>query len=200
MDPRIDGFDWEQAFEYANRPEAVPPGSSVSTDGFTQNDVAQVIAASEGENDGDHWLALVWLKDGRCAFLTAGCDYTGWDCRADGRSWVSASLESMLALGIDAESQERLDLKNALKDLRELRQLGASINVGYRLGFMAGGGIEAKAYVAAPDAAELERGFDCARSIMLLRAAADALENGDGITATRNAAEAWARICIAHKG
>ena len=41
-------------------------------------DVAYVISCQEGENDGPDWVALVALKDGAFAFVSAGCDYTGW--------------------------------------------------------------------------------------------------------------------------
>lgn len=48
------------------------------------DDVVEVIAAVEGENDGENWECIVRLKDNRYAFLSAGCDYTGWDCQAGG--------------------------------------------------------------------------------------------------------------------
>lgn len=42
-------------------------------------DVEEVIASSEGYNDGDSWIALCKLKDGKYGATEAGCDYTGWD-------------------------------------------------------------------------------------------------------------------------
>jgi hypothetical protein len=48
-------------------------------EGFTIDDVEEVIASANGEHDGDSWIAVFKLKDGKYAGLTAGCDYTGWD-------------------------------------------------------------------------------------------------------------------------
>jgi hypothetical protein len=62
----LEGYDWEEAFRYA-------------APHFTLADVADVIAAVEGENDGADWVAVVRLRDGRFGYVTAGCDYTGWD-------------------------------------------------------------------------------------------------------------------------
>jgi len=57
----------------------------------------EVIAAVEGENDGDNWVALVKLTDGRYAKVFAGCDYTGWDCRASGNVEFYGTLDELLS-------------------------------------------------------------------------------------------------------
>jgi hypothetical protein len=54
-------------------------GYTGSLDAFTLEDVAEVIASDDGENDVRDWLAVFRLHDGRFAFISAGCDYTGWD-------------------------------------------------------------------------------------------------------------------------
>lgn len=59
-----DSFDWREAFKYS--------------DGFNMDDVAEIIASENGENDGASWVAVFALSDGRYAYLEAGCDYTGW--------------------------------------------------------------------------------------------------------------------------
>jgi hypothetical protein len=46
--------------------------------GFTREDVAETLASQPGENDGRNWVAVMRLFDGRLAWLSAGCDYTGW--------------------------------------------------------------------------------------------------------------------------
>jgi hypothetical protein len=88
---QFDTYNWACAFQCAgettdesydqhNDASVNPiPGDSVSDTPFSRADVAHVYAAEEGENDGDQWIALMRLKDGRYAFLEAGCDYTGWD-------------------------------------------------------------------------------------------------------------------------
>jgi len=56
-------FDWGEAFEFAE---------------FNIDDVESVIYADEGYNDGDSWIGLFKLKNGKFGGLTAWCDYTGW--------------------------------------------------------------------------------------------------------------------------
>ena len=103
---QLDTDDWREAFGFAGEgyhrlrhegggtwaqidgadsgrsppaPTAAVPGSSVSVERFARKDVAHVEALSEGENDGDPWLCLGELTDGRWFYLEAWCDYTGWD-------------------------------------------------------------------------------------------------------------------------
>lgn len=40
--------------------------------------VAVVVAARAGQNDGESWIGLFRLFDGRYVGITAWCDYTGW--------------------------------------------------------------------------------------------------------------------------
>lgn len=96
-------FDWRYAFEYAGHnaqaddedfdhlgddcrpiphgePNLLLVGSSAVPDTpFTLDDVSEVRHAIAGENDGDPWICVGQLKDGRWFALEAGCDYTGWD-------------------------------------------------------------------------------------------------------------------------
>ena len=83
----LNTYDWKEAFKYAaphkcedghsHGPESVIV-ADVSTDAFTREDVEEIIALEEGENDGEAWVAVFKLKDGRFACLRAWCDYTGW--------------------------------------------------------------------------------------------------------------------------
>ena len=57
-------YDWREAHEYA---------------GWAREDVEKIIYAEAGENDGDAWIGLFLLKNGKYAGLNAWCDYTGWD-------------------------------------------------------------------------------------------------------------------------
>ncbi len=84
---RLNNYDWEEAFKYAS-PRICEAGhvhgptaiilSTVATNEFTREDVDRIIAMKEGENDGDSWVGVFALKDGRFASLRAWCDYTGW--------------------------------------------------------------------------------------------------------------------------
>lgn len=58
------GSDWRHVFAYAEN--------------FNAADVARVVASANGENDGASWVAILALKSGKFAYLTASCDYTGW--------------------------------------------------------------------------------------------------------------------------
>jgi hypothetical protein len=89
----LNNYDWEQAFTYAD---------------FVREDVKEVIAMAEGENDGDSWIGIFKLKSGDFAFLTAGCDYTGWDCRASGSSERSDDLENLIRMKMGLEDRSRL--------------------------------------------------------------------------------------------
>ena len=78
---RLDDSDWDEVFKYANSPVRVaPPGmhSDVSEASFDREDVSFIVAMADGFNDGDPWVGLFKLKDGRWASIRASCDYTGW--------------------------------------------------------------------------------------------------------------------------
>ena len=87
---QLRGYDWSEAFGYAGEkatcagnglhPErALPNDLDTSVEPFGRHHVKRVIALAEGENDGDNWLVVGELHDGRFFVLDAGCDYTGWD-------------------------------------------------------------------------------------------------------------------------
>jgi len=101
--------DWHYAFEVANR-DGVSAclGTTCSVERFELKDVAEVLGSAEGENDGANWIVIVRLNDGRFAFVTAGCDYTGWGCRDGGHVMVAPSLPELLLLGLGDEERERL--------------------------------------------------------------------------------------------
>lgn len=95
MDTNIDftDYDWKEAFNFAN---------------FAVADVAEVLKADAGENDGDSWLAVGRLKNGTFFFLSAWCDYTGWDCRSGGGSEVADTLENLIRWRMGDEDRQRL--------------------------------------------------------------------------------------------
>ena len=91
----IRGYDWGEAFGFAGDPglgksssgvytleqvERVPgQQKTVSARPCLREDVVEIIAIDDGENDECNWLGLFKMKDGRYLALSAGCDYTGWD-------------------------------------------------------------------------------------------------------------------------
>lgn len=98
-------YDWVNAFSFAHR---VSGSNDCGRDPFGIDDVSEVIAAERGENDGASWIMAGRLMDGRFFFLSAGCDYTGWDCQAWGDSHVSATLQQLIVCGMTRRDRERL--------------------------------------------------------------------------------------------
>lgn len=102
------GYRYKDALP-CNKPSVnVVLGSDVSSAEFTRDDVKLLIACDAGDRDGPDWIALMLLKDGRFAFLSAGCDYTGWDCRSWGNAFVAESLERLWQYGVDEKARARL--------------------------------------------------------------------------------------------
>jgi hypothetical protein len=75
-------YDWRYVFAYADgdqaSPSFVPPTPGKDGERFGLDDVAEVVASVEGENDGPNWAAIVRLRSGKHAYVEAGCDYAGW--------------------------------------------------------------------------------------------------------------------------
>lgn len=78
-------------------------------------DVSAIIAKDDGENDGPEWVGVFSMKDGRFAVLIAGCDYTGWDCYCEGRSFVANTLDEIVQYGLSQEERERLGASYRLR-------------------------------------------------------------------------------------
>ena len=89
----LNEYDWREAFSFAS---------------FPIEDVAEVIKAEEGQNDVDSWLAVGRLKNGTYFFLSAWCDYTGWDCQAGGGSEQAATLEDLIRWRMTDKDRSRL--------------------------------------------------------------------------------------------
>ena len=102
----LEGYDWDCAFKEAMLPSN-PLTREVSDRRYTPADVVRIVAAEEGENDGRDWIGVFELNDGRFLTVRAGCDYTGWDCRAGGSSeWTNTEAEAIACL--TPEERERL--------------------------------------------------------------------------------------------
>ena len=92
-------YDWEQAFNYAD---------------FSVEDIITIIAAEEGEHDGNSWILVAELNDGKFGYLDAGCCYTGWDCQSSGSSYIG-TFEHIQRWCMTSSSRRRLGL--TLEDL-----------------------------------------------------------------------------------
>lgn len=100
-------YDWQEAFAYR---QTVRTATNCEKAPVGIDDVTEVIAKSEGENDGPSWMMVGRLKDGRFFFLDACCDYTGWDCQAGGDVQVADTLENLKRYGMTEDARERLEL------------------------------------------------------------------------------------------
>lgn len=108
----VDSYDWEEVFgegsgggNCTNDIES-PDGTSCSP--VTRSDVAEIIAAVDGENDAEDWAGVFRLKDGRYLVATGGCDYTGWDCQAENTLTVARDEATAVRFGMSDENRERL--------------------------------------------------------------------------------------------
>lgn len=53
-----------------------------------------------GENEEESWIFVVHHKNGYFIYFEAKCDYTGFDCRGDGRIIYSKNSQSLYNLGL----------------------------------------------------------------------------------------------------
>lgn len=112
---RLNGYDWQEVFaccsslEHGSNTPSIEniPDESTPLDEFSREDVVCILAIDDGENDERDWITIVELKDGRFATVSAGCDYTGWDCRSGGGAVVCRDLALLWKLGTCADARER---------------------------------------------------------------------------------------------
>ena len=109
LDEMRESCDWQEAFKYGAAPQPCA-GYEGPLNAVFLDDVEEVIAASDGYNDGPDWVCVVRLRDRRFAFLAAGCDYTGWGCQEGGQSWVHGDLDALVQFGCTTEARERMGL------------------------------------------------------------------------------------------
>lgn len=69
--------------------------------------IQSVALTIEGENDGASWHWIVRLTNGKWAYVTGGCDYTGWDCQS-GCDWVGDALTRRDVLTLVGDDERRV--------------------------------------------------------------------------------------------
>jgi len=89
-------YNWVEAFHYAD---------------FGMDEVDYLIARDDGENDFEPWIMVGRLRDKNWFFLTACCDYTGWDCQASGQCYLESNLEKLIQWSLGDSDRRRLKLK-----------------------------------------------------------------------------------------
>ena len=109
LDEFRNDYDWKEAFAVAMRDNVrAAPSYAGSTESFGVDDVEEILAISNGENDGPDWIGAFRLKDGRYAFVSAGCDYTGWGCQDGGCARLADNVDDLVRLGMGDADRGRL--------------------------------------------------------------------------------------------
>lgn len=108
--------NWLNAFGEGTQSPRSVLSSKVSLEKFTAMDVVHVYAMQKGEKDGSNWICAGRLKDRRFFFLSAGCDYTGWDCRSWGDVLLSDNLAILVGFGMTERDRDALGAKLEAED------------------------------------------------------------------------------------
>lgn len=96
----LESYDWKEALGFA---------------AFKAEDILNIIAHDEGYNDGESWVLVAELNDGRFGYVDAWCDYTGWDCQSGGSSEITNTFEELQRWKLTSKIRRRLNL--TLSDL-----------------------------------------------------------------------------------
>ena len=62
------------------------------------SDLSEIVLELTGYNDGYPWHWICKRDDGGYAYITGGCDYTGWDCQSGMDRHDADTLDGALAL------------------------------------------------------------------------------------------------------
>lgn len=98
--------------KHLDKPDPAPPQSKVSLAAFRLDDVEAVIGSVDGEEDGDSWVTLAKLRDGRFAVVHGGCSYMGWGCLDGCSASVAHSLEDAVLFGLTEHDRRRLGIES----------------------------------------------------------------------------------------
>lgn len=115
LDEFKNDYDWRTIFmegdyKESNMMGGVDSASNPTTRevrSFTMSDIVEVVAADNGERDAVSWVGVFKTADGAYLYVSAGCDYTGWDCQASSSAEWHTDLEQCKAM---IHENERLRL------------------------------------------------------------------------------------------
>lgn len=117
MKSELDNYDWAEVFGEGDGGRCTPiipsrPPFDNTTDiaTFSREDVEEITAMQDGENDGPSWIIYGKLKDGRWFYAEGGCDYTGWDCQAGNSGAVAATREQIERFGLGDNERSRFGI------------------------------------------------------------------------------------------
>ena len=104
-------YDWREVFGQGgggNCNQDVESLDGTDTAVCPIEDVIEILAAVNGENDEQEWIGVFRMKDRRFLAACGSCDYTGWDCWAGNTLTVSSTLDNLLTTGLDPGQCKRL--------------------------------------------------------------------------------------------
>jgi hypothetical protein len=113
-DELLKSYDWGEVFGEGSggncdkQTDTIPDHIDLDATPPNRTDVAEIIAAVNGENDSDEWIGVFRLIDGRFLVASGSCDYTGWNCQAGNSLQVARTLADVLEYGLTKEQRERL--------------------------------------------------------------------------------------------
>lgn len=84
---------------------------NVSSPSIKHEDVKHLWACRFGENDGPDWVWIIEEKTGDFGYLSAWCDYTGWDCRSGGeyKNGFKTPMEAAYAVPECSDNKDLLE-------------------------------------------------------------------------------------------
>ena len=84
------------------------PGEKEFNIGNFPKNIKRCYWINEGENDGDSWNLLCYLKNGVYVYMSAWCDYTGFDCQGEIILWSSKKIQTLIDMALSNEDRRKL--------------------------------------------------------------------------------------------
>lgn len=114
-------YGFSDTFEMARGSlKKVDNNEDISTKSIGIGDIESVIAYDEGQNDGENWIFILKIYDGRYVFMSAGADYTGFGCQQwINNSDISYSLATLINFSLTDEDRSRLNIESLLIHLEK---------------------------------------------------------------------------------
>ena len=73
----------------------------LSAAGNFPHNIRKYIWGEEGDNDFIEWILLCKLTNGKYAFYTAWCDYTGFDCQGGMKLYIASSINVLVKMAMN---------------------------------------------------------------------------------------------------
>jgi hypothetical protein len=94
--------EWDEKYNVSNifRPLIGKKETAADCGNFPAN-IRYFHWYKEGKNDWKPWLLLCQLEDGKYAYFTANCDYTGFDCQGGMDLYISESKDILIQMAMN---------------------------------------------------------------------------------------------------